>query len=168
MIRLIGKVSCICEILSCVRLHIQILWKFQVTIYFYSSHLVIIKLESFNCYCENIGKRFYAESFLSSYLFLAWFTKICIVSIKNLSLNKALKSFFKCFLSPYVDPYWHKMLLLFGFMRTAFTIQLIAQHSFKSIFYNIMSLITFQETLNFFHELIVKLISIWLHTGING
>jgi hypothetical protein len=60
------------------------------------------------------------------------------------------------------------MLLFLAFMRAAFTVELIGYGTFKCILNDIMSLIEFQEILNFLHESIEKFISIALNHWIDG
>ena len=90
----------------------------------------------------------------SSNLSLTRLTKICISSIKNLSLNKSLQGLLKSFLSSDVDSDGHEVFFFLRFMGTSLAVKLVAEHSLKGIFDDLMSTICLQEGLYFLHQLI--------------
>ena len=99
---------------------------------------------------------------------MAGLAEICILTVKNLPLDKTFKGLFQSLLPSDVDTNGHKMFLFLRFVRAALTIELIAQHPFKGILDDIVSSIGLQKSLYFLHQLIVELIGVRLDHGIDG
>lgn len=60
------------------------------------------------------------------------------------------------------------MVFFFGFVRAAFTIELIAQFPFESVLHNVVSMVFLEKSLYLFHQLIQELVSVALNNGIDG
>ena len=89
---------------------IQNLRKFTISVQLELLHGLEIKLESFQCDNENLRQSFQAHSFHSFHLVITLLTKIGIITFKNLSLDKLIKSFFKIFLILDLQSNTHKRL----------------------------------------------------------
>lgn len=129
------------KIVCSIFLHIKHLREPEIAVNFYLSHLVEVKLESFKNNRQDVRQLLDAKSLKCSYLLLAWLTKICIISIQNLTLNISIKGLFQAFFTSNVHADRKEMIYFLTFMRTSFTVELIGQLSLKCIFNNIMTLI---------------------------
>lgn len=129
------------KIVCSIFLHIKHLREPEIAVDFYFSHLVEVKLESFKNNRQDVWQLLDAKSFQCPHLLLAWLTKVCIISIKYLTLNISIKGLFQAFFTSNVHANGKKMVYFLAFMRTSFTIELIGQLSLKCIFNNIMTLI---------------------------